>query len=186
MAGDQADRRARRSAPEYERAPKYVPGLACFRLIGLSTTPRSPTTTRSSRPGPSAIRRQDERRRPAHLRPRRPPLVRRLYPEAVFENTRVETTVRGARLPHPRPAAAGSGLAGRVRRRLRRRSRRADDDEPSDSSCPSSSKASSLESAKSAPKTRKPSHHGATAMARCLARWRPPASSSMTRSCARR
>ena len=55
------------------------------------------------------------------------------HPEAVFENTRVETTVDGAEeaarrlaahLPHARQAAAGGRLAGRLRRGRRRREAR--------------------------------------------------------------
>ena len=52
------------------------------------------------------------------------------HPEAVFENTRVETTVDGGRggrpgrhaadVPDPRQAAAGARLAGRLRRGARR------------------------------------------------------------------
>ena len=38
------------------------------------------------------------------------------HPEAVFENTRVETTVADARVPHPRPVAGGPRLARGLRR----------------------------------------------------------------------
>ena len=41
------------------------------------------------------------------------------HPEAVFENTRVETTVAGPRLPHARQGAAGARLARRLPRRGR-------------------------------------------------------------------
>ena len=52
------------------------------------------------------------------------------HPDAVFENTRVETTVgRMPRVPHPRQADAGPGLARRLRRGGRHRRRRTDDDE---------------------------------------------------------
>ena len=41
------------------------------------------------------------------------------HPDAVFENTRLETTVADARLPHARARAGRAGLARRLRRGLR-------------------------------------------------------------------
>ena len=46
------------------------------------------------------------------------------HPEAVYERTRVETTVERARLPHQRPAAGRGRLEGRLRRGGRRAARR--------------------------------------------------------------
>ena len=55
---DQADRRARRRAQPSTRQASAVRARAstCCRWAGWSTTPRSPTTTRSSPPAPSATR----------------------------------------------------------------------------------------------------------------------------------
>ena len=66
------------------------------------------------------------------------------HPEAVFENTRIETTVArrgrtGPRVPHPRQAADRAGLARRLRRGRRRRPRRrssAEEDEGADQQLP--------------------------------------------------
>ena len=95
---------------------------------------------------------------------------------------------RRARLPHPRPRAARAGLArrlrrgrGRARRGARRRRRRAPTRR-----CPSSSATSASTRARWPRPRRRPSRRGATPTRRCWARWRPPASSSTTTSCARR
>ena len=61
------------------------------------------------------------------------------HPEAVFENTRVETTVADLRLPDPRQGAARARLARRLRRGRRRRLDAAsqdDDDEGADQQLP--------------------------------------------------
>ena len=101
-------------------------------------------------------------------------------PDSVSENTRVETTVEGhvfktsgrvLVVPGWRAidAARGQGQ-GRGR----------------DSSFPSSSRARRSTRARPRPRRRRPSRRGATRTRRCWARWRPPASSSTKRSCARR
>ena len=68
------------------------------------------------------------------------------HPDAVLENTRVETTVAEPRLPHPRPGAARAGLARRLPRRgrgaARRRRRRATTTSRARRSCRGSSRAS--------------------------------------------
>ena len=112
------------------------------------------------------------------------------HPDAVFENTRVETTVAdrrrsGSRVPHPRQADAGSRLARGLRRDARQRAL-ATTTRVASSSCPSSSAASAPRSPRSPPRRRRPSRPGATPRARCWPRWRPPASWSTRTSCARR
>ena len=96
VARDQADRRARRPrAPSTREGADYVtvarPAAA---RRASSTTPRSPTTTRSSRPTREHALDEDERTTTARVYD----LVARrflavFHPDAEFENTRVETTV---------------------------------------------------------------------------------------------
>ena len=58
------------------------------------------------------------------------------HPEAVFENTRLETDGRRARLPHARPGAARAGLARRLRRGARRTAPAPTTTRAPSSSCP--------------------------------------------------
>ena len=106
------------------------------------------------------------------------------HPEAVFENTRVETTVaehifrtRGRVLVVPGwRGVYGERLdeaAGRTRTRA------------ATSSSPSSCRARPPTCARPR-RWRRPSRRAATPTPRCWARWRPRASSSTTTSCARR
>ena len=122
------------------------------------------------------------------------------HPEAVFENTRVETTVPAgaagdgharARVPHARQAAARAGLARRLRRGRRRRQRPrprpGDEDEERRPAAAAPGRGRAGADARDRERcARKPNRRGATATRRCSARWRPPASSSTTTSCARR
>ena len=86
-------------------------------------------------------RRQDVRRRPAHLRHGRPALPRRLPPGRGVREHAPGDDRRGARLPHARPRPARARLARRLRRgRRSRRARRLRRGRPT-SSCPSSSAA---------------------------------------------
>ncbi len=81
---------------EYAKAAAYVdrPRPAAARRAS-STTRRSPTTTRSSRRAPSTLEKMDaDDRRIYDMVVRR--FLAVFHPEAVFENTRVETTVREA------------------------------------------------------------------------------------------
>ena len=110
------------------------------------------------------------------------------HPDAVWENTRLETTVaehvfrtRGRVLLEPgwRAAygevAAGSGEA-----------RETDDDEV-DQTLPKLDRRRAGRHARGRRRPRRrPSRRGATPTRRCWARWRRPASSSTTTSCARR
>ena len=108
------------------------------------------------------------------------------HPEAVFENTRVETTVaehvfrtRGKILVVPGWRGVYGELAegdGTPTTRTR----------AATSSFPSWRRARRPRSATSRSSRRRPSRRGATATPRCSAPWRPRASSSTTTSCARR
>ena len=111
------------------------------------------------------------------------------HPEAVFENTRLETTVADARLPHDAAACCSSpaGAASTARRRSRRaRSRPPTTTRAARSSSRSSSAARPSTPARSPRRRRSPSRRAATPTRRCWPRWRPRASSSTTTSCARR
>ena len=117
------------------------------------------------------------------------------HPEAVFENTRVETTfgrragrrrhvfrTRGKLLLVP----GWRGVYGEVRRRraaAERRGRRGRRPAAPQARGRASSRRDAWRSRASA---RKPSRRGATATLRCWARWRRRASSSTTKRCARR
>ena len=108
------------------------------------------------------------------------------HPDAVFENTRLETTVashvfrtRGRVLVVPGwRGVYGEGLRGPLRppTTTRAPTRR----------CRSSSRARRRARSRSTRPRRRPSRRGATPTRRCSRRWRPPASSSTTTSCARR
>ena len=109
------------------------------------------------------------------------------HPEAVFENTRVETTVaehvfrtRGKVLVVP----GWRGVYGE----LAEDEQRADEeDEGRDQQLPKLEKGEDGRHARGRGRSRRrPSRRGATPTRRCWARWRPPASSSTTTSCARR
>ena len=123
------------------------------------------------------------------------------HPEAVFENTRVETTVDGAEevgtagtradVPDPRQGAAGAGMARRLRRgagggRAAPRTAARTRTRPPTSSSRGCRRASRWTRARSRARARKPSRRAATATRRCWGRWRPPASWWRTTSCARR
>jgi len=110
------------------------------------------------------------------------------HPEAVIENTRVETTVagrvfrtRGKRILVPgwrgvygETADVERGASAARRTRV------------VSSSCRALSRARRWRSRRWAPRRRRPSLRGATARARCWAPWRPPASWWTTTSCGRR
>ena len=113
------------------------------------------------------------------------------HPDAVFENTRLETTVAGRTSSAPAARVllvpGWRGVYGEGRRRDER-AREADDDEGADQQLPK------LEQRRDASTTREVAARGEgdqaaaalLATRRCWARWRPPASSSTTTSCARR
>ena len=146
--------------------------------------------------------REDGLRRPAHLRHGRAALLGRLPPRGrVREHARGDDRRRrrggrpgrlAADLPHPRQGAARARLARRLRRGARDELRAAPRSAPTrtrrppTSSCRGWRRASPSTPARSRARARKPNRRGATATRRCSARWRPPASSSTTTSCARR
>ena len=92
--GDPAHRRARREEPAVRegRGVRHLAEGASARA-GSSTTRRSPTTTRSSRRGPSTTSSKmgDDERKVYDLVAKR--FLAIFHPEAVYERTRVETTV---------------------------------------------------------------------------------------------
>ena len=123
------------------------------------------------------------------------------HPEAVFENTRVETTVA--------VADGSEGPAGHVFRtrgklllvpgwrgvydevsadaRAAEAEARGDEDEETDQQLPRLlARRAGADARDRAARARKPNRRAATATHRCSARWRPRASSSTTTSCARR
>ena len=197
--GDQADRRARGRAagvPQGRRIRHRARRAAARR--GSSTTRRSPTTTRSSpRAQSTSLEKMGaDDRRIYDMAARR--FLAVFHPEAVFENTRVETTVTAA-------ARRGDGRADgayvfRTRGKLLLVPgwRGVYDEVASDakprarttrtptSSCRGLRRTSRCRRARSRARARRPNRRGATATPRCWERWRRPASSSTTTSCARR
>ena len=129
--------------PEYAKAAEYVTASTCCRSRAWSTTRRSPTTTRSSRRAPSTTLEKmgADDRRIYDMVARR--FLAVFHPEAVFENTRVETTVtaeekdvgshvfrtRGKLLLVP-------GWRGRLRRGGRRDEAAGEEDEGADQQLP--------------------------------------------------
>ena len=187
---DQADRPAgRRSSASTPRRREYVLGLDVLplgRVVNDAkvTDHHAIIPTRAERHPVDKM--SDDDRRIYDLVVRR--FLAIFHPEAVFENTRVETTVADARVPHAGQAAA----RGRLARRLRRERRGADadrdeDDEGREQQLPRLEHGERGRGpARSPRRRRRPSRPGATPRARCWPRWRPPASWSTTRSCARR
>ena len=198
--GDQADRRARGRAPEYRKGAEYVIGLDVLPLARVVndekvTDHHAIIPTRSEH---NLEKMGADDRRIYDMVARR--FLAVFHPEAVFENTRVETTVergatrrsgRGPRVPHARQAAARARLARRLRRGRRRRrceaeARGEEDEESRSAAAAAGRRTSRCRRARSRACARKPNRRGATATPRCWARWRRPASSSTTTSCARR
>ena len=110
--GDQADRRAggrARRVPQGRRV-RDRPRRAAARRAS-STTRRSPTTTRSSPPAPSTTSRKWAPTTGASTTWPSRRFLAVFHPEAVFENTRVETTVAGADGGEGRPATCSAPAA---------------------------------------------------------------------------
>ena len=181
---------------EYRKGAEYVPASTCCRWRGSSTTRRSPTTTRSSPPAPSTPveKMGADDRRVYDMAVRR--FLAVFHPEAVFENTRIETTVprrrrgaghvfrtRGKLLLVP----GWRGVYDEVAADAEAQEARGEDDEAADQQLPRLIEDEQVaDRARSRARARKRNRRGATATPRCSARWRRPASSSTTTSCARR
>ena len=145
---------------------------------------RPPRDHPDARRAPSG--RQDVRRRPQDLRHGGAPLPGRLPPRGrVREHAGRDDRAR-ARVPHPRQADPRARLARRLRRAGRRRPARRRRRGPRAAAAEARARRGRGGRARSAPRRRRRSRRGATATARCSPRWRPPASWSTTRSCARR
>ncbi len=202
--GDQADRRARRRAQGVPQR-RRVRGRPRRAAAGARRQRRE--GHRPPRDHPHALRaqpREDGLRRPAHLRHGRAALPRRLPPRGgVREHARgddrrrciVPRTAATARAAICSARAASccscrAGAASTTRspptRRPRKQRRAATTRRRPTSSCRGCSPTSRCRRASSRAPARKPNRRGATATRRCSARWRPPASSSTTTSCARR
>ena len=184
---DQADRRARRQAARVRprRGVRDRAGHAPARPRGQRRQGHRPP--RDHPDEGRAPDREDVRRRQARLRHGRAPLPRRLPSRGRVREHAPGDHGRRARVPHPRPGAGRAGLARRLRRGLRGPRRRQDDDEGADQSLPEGRAGRGRRGrSRSPPRRRRPSRRGATPTRRCSPRWRPPASSSTTTSCARR
>ena len=108
------------------------------------------------------------------------------HPEAVFERTRVETTVE----EHVFRTSGRRLRRGRLEGRLRRGGRAADAERGRLRRRPAAAEARAgrerARRARSSRCARRPSRRGASPRPRCSARWRRPARRSTTPSCARR
>ena len=182
---DQADGRGRGQEPRLRQAGRLRDGA---RRPAARPRDQRRQGHRPPRDHPDALRAprgQDERRRQEDLRHGRPALPRRLPSRRGVGEHAPRDDRRRARLPHPRPRAARAGLALRLRRGRRRAARRARPTTTrSTRRCPSSPPTSASTRARSPPRRRRPSRRGATPTRRCWARWRRPARTSTTRSCA--
>ena len=108
------------------------------------------------------------------------------HPEAVFERTRVETTVE----EHVFRTSGRRLVEAGWKRRLRRGGRRREQRRRRLGRRPAAAEARAgrdrRDAARSSRCARRPSRRGASPRPRCSARWRPPARTSRTPSCARR
>ena len=180
----------RRREPASTRAPRRTsPGLDVLPLGPRGQRRQGHRPPRDHPDARRAPRRQDVRRRPAHLRHGRAALPRRLPPRGgVREHARWRprspstSSARAAACCSSRAGAASTARRGRRRRGARRRRRRGRDQ----TAARSSSAARPSTRARSRRPRRRPSRRAATPTRRCSARWRPRASSSTTTSCARR
>ena len=130
--------------------------------------------------------RQDERRRPARLRHGRPPVPGRLPPGRRVREHAPGDDGLGARLPHARAGAGRARLARRVRRGADRRGAGRRGRRRRSAAAEALAGRGRDDAARSSRSRRRPSRRGGTPTRRCWGRWRPPASSSTTTSCARR
>ena len=108
------------------------------------------------------------------------------HPEAVFERTRVETTVEEHVFRTSGRRLLEAGLEGRLRRGGRGRRSRPTTTPAATRCCRSSSRARRSTRSRSSRCARRRSRRGASPRRRCSPRWRPPARTSRTPSCARR
>ena len=165
---DQADRRARR------RAARVRPG----RGLRDRARPAAARPRRQRRQGHRPPRDHPDQRAEHHVDKmsdddqRIYDMVARrflavFHPDAVFENTRVETTVARARLPHPRQGPDRAGLARRLRRGLAEERTAADDDEGADQQLPQLEQGEAADTREVGAGRRRPSRRGATRTPRC-------------------
>ena len=129
---------------------------------------------------------EDGRGRAEGLRPRRQALPRDLPSRGGLRAHACRDDRRGARLPHERPPAARGGLEVRLRRGGRGRRSRPTTTRAATSRCRSSSRARRSRRCRSSRCARRRSRRGATPRRRSWPRWRRPARTSRTPSCARR
>ena len=149
---------------EYAAASKYVLGLD---VLPLGRVVNNEKVTDHHAIIPTRAERHPvdkmSRRRPQDLRPRRPTFPGHLPPRrGVREHPGGDDRGR-ARVPHPRQADPGAGLARRVRGAGRRRPAPPTMTRGASSSCPSSSAARTRRCARSPRRRRRPSRLGATA-----------------------
>ena len=185
---DQAHRRAWSAAGPSTRRPRSTsPGSTCCRSAGSSNDEKVadhhaiiPTNSEHK-----LDKMSDDDRRIYDMVVRR--FLAVFHPEAVFENTRVETTVaehifrtRGKVLVVP----GWRGVYGESAEGERSPD---EEDEGRDQQLPKLEQGEDVDDQGGRLRSRRrPSRRGATPTRRCWARWRPPASSSTTTSCARR
>ena len=186
---DQADRRARRRAAASTReASEYVLGLDVLplgRVVNDAkvTDHHAIIPTRAERHPVEKM--NDDDRRIYDLVVRR--FLAVFHPDAVFENTRVETTVAGHVFRTRGKLMLVPGWRGVYGEAADADGAGADDDEGREQQLPKLEHGERRAVAGGRLRgARRPSRRAATPRARCWPRWRPPASSSTRRSCARR
>ena len=172
--------------PQYTKGAEYVTGArhAAARPRGERREGRGPP-----RDHPHQLRArpvEDGRRRAEDLRPGGQALPGDLPPRRRVRAHPRRDHGHRARVPHQRPGADHRRLARRcTARRSRRRASRTTTPAAT-RACRSSSRARTWRRARSSRCARRPSRRGASPRRRCSARWRPPARTSRTPSCARR
>ena len=171
---------------EYARAAEYVTGLDVLplgRVVNDAKVTDHHAIIPTNAENHPVDKMSDDDKRVYDMVVRR--FLAVFHPDAVFENTRLETTVaehvfrtRGRVLVVPGwRGVYGEGLDEARRRRRRRRRSAAAQARPG---------RGRPHAARSSRSRRSPSRRGATPTRRCSARWRRRASSSTTTSCARR
>ena len=170
--------------PQYRRGSEYVLGA---RQAAAGPRGQRQEGQRPPRDHSHALRARPRPHGPGRaegLRPGGQALPGRLPPRGGLRAHPRGDDRGGARLPHQRPAPGRAGLEGRLRRGGRP-VRAPTTTRAATSCCRSSSRARRWRPSPSSRCARRPSRRGASPTPRCSARWRPPARTWRTPSCAR-
>ena len=172
--------------PYYAKAAAYVVSLQQLPLGADRQRREGHRPPRDHPDARRARRRQVQRRREADLRPRRQALPLRVLPRGGLRAHARRDDRRRARLPHERPRPRRGRLALRLRRGRRGREAPRRTTPAATSCCRAWTRARPCRRSRSSRSRRRRSRRAASPRPRSSPRWRPPARTSRTPTCARR